>query len=99
MRVLIAALGTCIATTAFADCLEGMRDATPGEIQYHKRVSAALKEALPAPPTNWTLATYVNSDLWGAYVPTPGTAGTWYAWVEGIDGSAPTVHPVAFTVT
>ncbi len=51
------------------------------------------------PPASWTLATYVNSDLWGAYVPTPATAGTWYAWVEGTDGSAPTVYPVAFTVT
>ena len=42
---------------------------------------------------------YVNSDLWGAYVSTPATAGTWYAWVEGTDGSRPTVYPVAFTVT
>jgi len=41
----------------------------------------------------------VNSDLWGAYVSTPATAGTWYAWVEGIDGRTPVVYPVAFTVT
>lgn len=51
------------------------------------------------PPTSWTIATYVNTDLWGAYVSTPATAGTWYAWVEGTDGSRPTVYPVAFTVT
>lgn len=42
---------------------------------------------------------YVNTNLWGAYVSTPATAGTWYAWVEGIDGSLPTVCPAPFTVT
>ena len=41
----------------------------------------------------------VNTDLWGAYVPTPATAGLWYAWVEGTDGSRPTVYPTPFTVT
>jgi hypothetical protein len=41
----------------------------------------------------------INSDFWGAFVATPASAGTWYAWVEGTDGSAPTVYPVAFTVT
>ncbi len=50
-------------------------------------------------PSNWIVGTYVNTDLWGAYVSTPATAGTWYAWVEGVDGSKPTVYPVAFTVT
>ena len=42
---------------------------------------------------------YINSDFWGAFVATPASAGIWYAWVEGTDGSAPTVYPVAFTVT
>jgi hypothetical protein len=51
------------------------------------------------PPANWTIATYVNTDLWGAYVSAPATAGSWYAWVEGTDGSRQTVYPVAFTVT
>jgi hypothetical protein len=51
------------------------------------------------PPATWTIATYVNTDLWGAYVSTPAVAGTWYAWVEGTDGSRQTVYPVAFTVT
>jgi hypothetical protein len=41
----------------------------------------------------------VNTDLWGAYVSTPSLPGNWFAWVEGSDGSKPTVHPVAFTVT
>jgi hypothetical protein len=51
------------------------------------------------PPTSWTAAAYVNSDLWGQYVPTPATAGSWYGWAEGTDGSAPTVFATPFTVT
>jgi hypothetical protein len=51
------------------------------------------------PPTTWTAALNVNSDLWGQYVPTPASAGTWYAWAEGTDGSAPTVYATPFTVT
>ena len=50
------------------------------------------------PPSNWTAGLLVNTDLWGAYVPTPATAGNWYAWVEGLDGSAPTVSPSPFLV-
>ena len=50
------------------------------------------------PPSSWTAANLVNSDLWGAYVPTPATAGNWYVWGEGLDGSAPTVSPVPFVV-
>ncbi|HEY0181453.1 MAG TPA: fibronectin type III domain-containing protein [Rhodopila sp.] len=50
------------------------------------------------PPTSWSAATHVNSNLWGAYVPTPMTAGSWYAWAEGLDGSAPTVVQTAFLV-
>jgi hypothetical protein len=51
------------------------------------------------PPTSWTLGSYVNTNLWGAYVNTPSVAGTWYAWVEGTNGSMPTVYPTAFSVT
>jgi Fibronectin type III domain len=51
------------------------------------------------PPANWTVATYVNTDLWGAYVATPAAAGIWYAWVEGMDGSQQSVYPIAFTVS
>jgi hypothetical protein len=40
----------------------------------------------------------VNTDLWGNYVATPATAGTWYAWAEGLDGSAQTVSPTPFAV-
>ena len=41
----------------------------------------------------------VNTDLWGAYVSTPTTAGTWYAWCCGLDGSGLSVYPTPFTVT
>jgi hypothetical protein len=50
-------------------------------------------------PTAWLTATYVNTDLWGQYMPTPATAGMWYAWAEGTDGSAATAYPTPFTVT
>jgi hypothetical protein len=50
------------------------------------------------PPSAWTVATNVNSDLWGAYVPTPTTSGTWYMWVEGTDGSAQSVYATPFIV-
>ena len=50
-------------------------------------------------PTTWTAALNVNSNLWGQYVPTPSTPGTWYAWAEGTDGSHPTIFSTPFTVT
>ena len=40
----------------------------------------------------------VNNSLWGAYVPTPAAAGSWYTWGEGLDGSARTVNPTPFVV-
>ena len=62
-------------------------------------VQFGFSTSATTPPTSWTVATYINSDLWGAYVSTPATTGTWYAWVEGADGSRPTVYPTPFTVT
>jgi hypothetical protein len=50
------------------------------------------------PPGSWTAAQYVNTDLWGNYVATPASAGTWYAWAEGVDGSCPTVFGSSFLV-
>jgi len=50
------------------------------------------------PPSSWTAAILVNSNLWGAYAPTPATAGSYYAWAEGLDGSAPTINPSPFLV-
>ena len=71
MRRSIAILTTCIATAAFADCIEGMRDATPAEIQFNKRVAAALREALPTPPANWTLASVREDNVGSVCSDTP----------------------------
>jgi Fibronectin type III domain len=64
----------------------------PSPVQFGFSLSATT------PPTSWTAAILVNTNLWGAYVPTPATAGTWYTWGEGLDGSEPTVSPSAFLV-
>jgi len=40
----------------------------------------------------------VNTDLWGQYIDTPSTAGTYYMWAEGTDGSAVTVYSTPFVV-
>ena len=57
-----------------------------------------LMVLMPPGSAKSTLA-HVNTDLWGSYVSTPVTVGTWYAWVEGTDSSDPTVYPTPFTVT
>jgi hypothetical protein len=62
-------------------------------------IQFGFSTSLTVPPAVWTTATFVNTDLWGAYVNTPTTAGTWYAWAEGTDGSAPTVWPTPFAVS
>lgn len=51
-----------------------------------------------APPSTWTLAIHVMTNLWGAYVDTPTTPGVWYAWAQGTDGSASTVYSTSFVV-
>lgn len=62
-------------------------------IQFGFSTSATVQ------PASWSAGSLVNTNLWGAFVPTPTTAGQWYAWASGTDGSAPTVYPTAFTVT
>ena len=62
-------------------------------------VQFGFSTSASVPPSNWVVGNYVNSDLWGAYVSTPASAGSWYAWVEGTDGSRPTVYPTPFIVT
>lgn len=68
-------------------------DPSTAPIQFGFSTSAAVL------PSSWVAATYVNSDLWGAYPPTPATAGTWYVWASGTDGSCPTVDPTGFAVS
>jgi hypothetical protein len=62
-------------------------------------VQFGVSQSATVPPSSWVAGTLVNTDLWGAYIGTPATVGTWYAWVEGTDGSCPTVYPVGFSVT
>lgn len=61
-------------------------------------IQFGISQSSTAAPTSWTAAVNVNSDLWGAYVSTPSTAGTWYMWAEGTDGSALTVYPTSFII-
>src|ERR1700690_4381276 len=43
-----------------------------------------IRRLLVLMPPGSAKSTYtsVNTDLWGAYVPTPPSAGSWYAWAE-----------------
>ena len=68
---------------------------TPSSAQ----VQLGFSTSATARPSVWTQAIAVNTDLWGAYVPTPATPGNWYAWAEGTDGSSPTVYTTSFIVT
>ena len=60
-----------------------------------------VKRLIVLMPPGSAKSTYalVNSNLWGQYLPTPASAGTWYPWAEGTDGSCPTVYHTTFTVT
>ncbi len=62
-------------------------------------VQFGLSNAASVMPTSWVAGSYVNTDLWGAYLSTPSATGTWYVWACGTDGSCPTVYPTSFTVT
>jgi hypothetical protein len=62
-------------------------------------VQFGLSTSATVAPSGWTAASLVNTDLWGAFVPIPTVAGSWYAWCEGSDGSSPTVYPTPFVVT
>lgn len=55
-------------------------------------IQFGLSTSSTVPPSTWVAATYVNTDLWGAYLSTPVTAGNWYAWAEAVDGSAATAY-------
>ena len=44
-----------LSPAAFADCVDGVRKATPRETEHFQRVYAKLKEVLPPTPPNWTL--------------------------------------------
>ena len=62
-------------------------------------IQFGFSTSLTVPPVTWTAGALVNTNLWGAYVASPTTGGSWYAWAEGTDGSCPTVYQTAFVVT
>jgi len=53
MRTAVAVAALLLCRFALADCV--MRDSSAAEKQYYARSQAALREALPAAPANWTL--------------------------------------------
>jgi hypothetical protein len=68
---------------------------TPSNAPVRYGVSTSSSVA----PSSWTAGNYVNNDLWGAYISTPPAPGTYYVWVEGVDGSHPTAYATPFSVT
>ena len=62
-------------------------------------VRYGLSSSSTVPPSAWVAASYVNTDLWGAYLGTPGVAGSYYAWGQGLDGSATTISSQVISVT
>lgn len=67
---------------------------TPGEAA----VRFGFSTSATVPPATWTLGVHVMTNIWAAFVDTPATAGTWYAWAQGTDGSASTLYPTSFAV-
>jgi hypothetical protein len=61
-------------------------------------VQFGVSQSATVPPASWTAGVLINTDLWGAYVPTPAMPGSWYVWGEGLDGSASTVSSSTFLV-
>jgi len=101
-----AAAGTSVASCTWNVTPSGSYTHGSGSIGINAHISPSsapvqfgFSTSPTVTPTGWTAGNYVNTDLWGAYVSTPSLPGTWYAWVEGTDGSAPTVYPTGFTVT
>ena len=62
------------------------------------QVQFGVSQSAVTPPTVWVAGNRINTDLWGAYV-TPASAGSWYLWAEGTDGSTPTVYATPFIIT
>jgi hypothetical protein len=58
-------------TLAIADCVDGLRKATPREAAFFQNVQDKLKDALPAPPPGWTVAPERNPTLGGLCTGTP----------------------------
>lgn len=103
--VLTSAAADSITSITWNVLPSGPYTAGSGSIAVNAHVSPAssaiqfgLSSALADPPPSWTAATFVNTNLWGAYLAVPATAGTYYLWAEGLDGSAATTSASAIVV-
>ncbi len=63
LKLLAALVFIGISATVLADCEYGARPATEAEANYFNQVFAALKGALPAVPTGWTLAPVLDDHV------------------------------------
>jgi hypothetical protein len=87
---------------------EALKESGYGPAPHHVHLISELESLVDGQcdrlmilmPPGSAKSTYalVNTNLWGAYVPTPATAGNWYVWGEGLDGSGRTVSPSPFVV-
>ena len=105
LSVSMASVGTSVATVRWNLPPSGTYTHGSGSIGVNAQITPAtapvqfgFSTSATVLPTAWTLAANVNTNLWGAYVNLPATPGTWFGWVEGVDGSLPTVYPTPFTV-
>jgi hypothetical protein len=62
-------------------------------------VMFGMARSLTTLPSSWVDGSFVNSDLWGAYLPTPDSAGIWYVCCQGLDGSFSTFYPTGIQIT
>ncbi len=99
------AVSASVSTIVWNVLPTGSYTAGSGSIGINAQVAPAtspvqfgFSQSSTVPPASWTAATFVNTNLWGAYLPPPATAGTWFTWGEGLDGSAQTVSSSSFQV-
>jgi hypothetical protein len=64
---------------AIADCVDGIRKATPREAAFFQNVQERLKGTLPAPPPGWTVAPVPSQTLGRLCAGTP--EGSFAVWV------------------
>lgn len=99
------AVGTSVSLITWNVTPSGTYTQSSGSVGVNAHVSPSsaavqfgFSTSVTTPPISWTAGLHINTDLWGAYVSTPPSSGSWYAWVEGTDGSSPTVFTTPFTV-
>ncbi len=105
VSVVTPALGSAVSSIVWNVVPSGTYTRSAGSIGANANVTPAtaavqfgFSQSSAIAPSSWVGGALVNSNLWGAYLATPASAGNWYAWVEGTDGSCPTVYPTPFIV-